>query len=99
MTQNQLSRRDLLKMTAAGAVAAALPAALTAQDKKEPLFKISLAEWSLHKALFIEPSPAPTKWAMAKLGRCNAGLRLPITPLTAAGQVVVENAMREAALL
>ena len=44
----------------------------------------------LHKALFVEPSPAPTKWALARLGRCSAGLRLPITPLTAAGQAVVE---------
>src|SRR5207237_5689009 len=25
----------------------------------------------LHKNLFIEPSPAPTKWAMAKLGLCR----------------------------
>ena len=53
----------------------------------------------LHQALFVEPSPAPTKWALARLGRCGAGLRLPITPLSAAGQAVVEAAMREAALL
>jgi 4-hydroxy-tetrahydrodipicolinate synthase len=53
----------------------------------------------LHKALFVEPSPAPAKWALARLGRCGAGLRLPITPLSTAGQAVVEKAMREAALL
>lgn len=53
----------------------------------------------LHKQLFIEPSPAPTKWAMAKLGLCGAALRLPITPLTAQGQIAVEQAMREAGLL
>jgi L-ribulose-5-phosphate 3-epimerase len=67
MNVNQLSRRDLLKMTAAGAVAAALPAvtqpaALTAQDKKEPLFKISLAEWSLNKSLF-----GRTDWKITNL--------------------------------
>jgi 4-hydroxy-tetrahydrodipicolinate synthase len=54
---------------------------------------------ALHKSLFCEPSPAPTKWALARLGRCGAGLRLPITPLTAAGQAQVEAALREAGLL
>ena len=53
----------------------------------------------LHKNLFIEPSPAATKWAMAKLGLCGAALRLPMLPLTAAGQAVVEQSMRDAGLL
>jgi 4-hydroxy-tetrahydrodipicolinate synthase len=54
---------------------------------------------ALHKNLFVEPSPAPTKWAMARLGLCGAALRLPITPLTAASQPLVEGALREAELL
>jgi 4-hydroxy-tetrahydrodipicolinate synthase len=54
---------------------------------------------SLHKHLFCEPSPAPTKWALAQLGRCGAATRLPITPLTAAGQAQVAAALREAELL
>ena len=54
---------------------------------------------SLHKNLFIEPSPAATKWAMAKLGLCGAALRLPMTPLTPAGQAVVEQSLRDAGLL
>ncbi len=53
----------------------------------------------LHKNLFVEPSPAPTKWAMARLGLCGSALRLPITPLSAAGQTLVETALREAELL
>ena len=53
----------------------------------------------LHSHLFIEPSPAPTKWAMARLGLCGAALRLPVTPLTAAGQATVEQALRDAGLL
>ena len=53
----------------------------------------------LHAKLFCEPSPAPTKWAMARLGLCGAALRLPITPLTDAGQQLVEQAMRESGLL
>lgn len=53
----------------------------------------------LHKYLFVESNPAPTKWALEKLGLCGATLRLPLTPLTPAGQALVEQAMREAALL
>ena len=53
----------------------------------------------LHRDLFLEPSPAPTKWAMAKLGLCGAALRLPITPLTDAGQARVGQALRDAGLL
>lgn len=52
----------------------------------------------LHQALFVEPSPSATKWALSRLGRCGARLRLPITPLSAAGQVVVEQALRTAGL-
>ncbi len=53
----------------------------------------------LHKHLFTEPSPAPTKWALERLGRCRNALRLPITPLTPQGQAVVEQAMRDAGLV
>ena len=52
----------------------------------------------LHQALFVEPSPAPTKWVLQRLGRCGAGLRLPITALSSAGQQVVAAAMREVGL-
>jgi len=54
---------------------------------------------SLHKQLFCEPSPAPTKWAMSRLGRCRPEVRLPITPLTPAGQALVDSALRDAGLL
>ena len=54
---------------------------------------------ALHGALFTEPSPAPTKWALSRLGRGANAMRLPITPLGAAGQARVEQAMREAGVL
>ena len=54
---------------------------------------------SLHQGLFVEPSPAPTKWALSRLGRCAPAVRLPITPLSAEGQAIVERAMRDAGLL
>ena len=50
----------------------------------------------LHRQLFCEPSPAPTKWALARLGRCTEHVRLPLMPLTAAGQSLVGDAMRSA---
>jgi 4-hydroxy-tetrahydrodipicolinate synthase len=53
----------------------------------------------LHKQLFCEPSPAPTKWALSQLVRCEPHVRLPIVPLTAAGQQAVGAALRESKLL
>ncbi|TMH14195.1 MAG: 4-hydroxy-tetrahydrodipicolinate synthase [Betaproteobacteria bacterium] len=60
---------------------------------------IHLKLLSLHKNLFIEPSPAPTKWAMKQLKLCGDALRLPITPLSAAGQAAVGQALRDASLI
>jgi 4-hydroxy-tetrahydrodipicolinate synthase len=53
----------------------------------------------LHKNLFLEPSPAPTKWAMKQLGLCGDTMRLPIIPLTPAGQTVVGQSLRDSGLL
>jgi 4-hydroxy-tetrahydrodipicolinate synthase len=60
--------------------------------------RLQLQLLSLHKALFVEASPAATKWALAQLGRCGPGIRLPIVPLSEAGQTVVRAAMRESGL-
>lgn len=72
-------------------------AALAGQAREAAAIHLKLL--ALHKALFVEPSPAPTKWAMARLGLCGDAVRLPITPLTPAGQAQVEAAMRDAGLL
>jgi 4-hydroxy-tetrahydrodipicolinate synthase len=37
----------------------------------------------LNTLLFVEPSPAPTKAALALLGRCSTDVRLPLVPATA----------------
>ncbi len=60
--------------------------------------EIHLQLLPLHQQLFCEPSPAPTKWAAAQLGLCGSTVRLPITALTAAGQALVGQAMRDAGL-
>ncbi len=60
--------------------------------------QIHLQLLPLHRQLFCEPSPAPTKWAMARLGLCANSLRLPILPLTPAGEATVEQALRDSGL-
>ena len=52
----------------------------------------------LHKQLFCEPSPAPAKWALSRQGRCTPHVRLPLLPLTEAGQAAVGQALRESGL-
>ena len=52
----------------------------------------------LHRHLFVEANPIPLKWAMARLGLCGETMRLPMTPLAAANQPVVEAALRAAGL-
>jgi 4-hydroxy-tetrahydrodipicolinate synthase len=75
----------------------ALCAAALAGDAREAA-RLQLQLMPLHRALFVEPSPAPTKWALARLGRCGPGIRLPIVPLSEAGQAAVRAAMQEAGL-
>jgi 4-hydroxy-tetrahydrodipicolinate synthase len=75
----------------------ALCAAALAGDAREAA-RLQLQLMPLHRALFVEPSPAPTKWALVRLGRCGPGIRLPIVPLTEAGQAAVQAAMQEAGL-
>jgi len=50
----------------------------------------------LHLRLFVEPNPIPTKWALAKMGRMGAGIRLPLVPLSGSAQEAVIGALREA---
>jgi sugar phosphate isomerase/epimerase len=47
-----VDRRDFLKQTAALTAGLGLGAAVPAADDKKPPFLISLAQWSLHRALF-----------------------------------------------
>jgi 4-hydroxy-tetrahydrodipicolinate synthase len=53
----------------------------------------------VHKHLFVEANPIPVKWAMARMGLAGGALRLPMTPLAAANQPVVEAALRATGLL
>jgi 4-hydroxy-tetrahydrodipicolinate synthase len=52
----------------------------------------------LHQALFVEPNPIPVKWAAQRMGLIDGGIRLPLTPLSAARHAEVEAAMRAAGI-
>jgi 4-hydroxy-tetrahydrodipicolinate synthase len=53
----------------------------------------------LHRHLFVEANPIPVKWAVARLGKIKNNLRLPLTPLSAGVQPLVEAAMRQAGII
>lgn len=49
----------------------------------------------LHRALFTDASPAPTKYALSRLGLCTEDARLPITPASEASRREVDAALAE----
>jgi 4-hydroxy-tetrahydrodipicolinate synthase len=53
----------------------------------------------LHAALFVESNPIPAKWALWRMGLIPAGIRLPLTPLSEAGQAALEPVLRRAGIL
>ena len=63
--------------------------ALTYQDRLMPL----------HRALFLEPSPAGVKYARPCSARCTAEVRLPLVRRLRAGQGEIRAAMVHAGLI
>ncbi|MEX2630176.1 MAG: 4-hydroxy-tetrahydrodipicolinate synthase [Tistlia sp.] len=53
----------------------------------------------LHLALFAEPSPQATKYALSQLGRCANELRLPLIPVAPRTEALVRDAMVHAGLV
>ncbi|MGB0087419.1 MAG: 4-hydroxy-tetrahydrodipicolinate synthase [Rhodomicrobiaceae bacterium] len=62
--------------------------ALTIHDRLMPL----------HEALFVESNPVPVKYAAERLGLCRDEVRLPLSPISEAGQRSVDEALRRAGL-
>jgi 4-hydroxy-tetrahydrodipicolinate synthase len=63
--------------------------ALELQDKLLPL----------HQNLFIETNPAPAKYALSLLGKCEETVRLPMVPLADKSKAAVRAAMVHAGLI
>lgn len=53
----------------------------------------------LHKGLFVESNPIPTKWALEQMGKIESGIRLPLTTLSRSAQVVVRNALVQSGII
>jgi 4-hydroxy-tetrahydrodipicolinate synthase len=54
---------------------------------------------ALHRDLFLEPNPIPAKWALARMGLIENGIRLPLTPLSAKHQAAVLASLSTAGVL
>ena len=54
---------------------------------------------SLHQCLFVESNPIPVKWALHEMGLIPAGIRLPMTTLSAEHHETVRQALRHAGLI
>jgi 4-hydroxy-tetrahydrodipicolinate synthase len=52
----------------------------------------------LHRQLFVEANPIPVKWAVEQMGLIKGGIRLPLTPLSAAYHEQVREAMQHAGI-
>jgi 4-hydroxy-tetrahydrodipicolinate synthase len=52
----------------------------------------------LHSKLFVEGNPIPVKWALVQMGLIEAGMRLPLVPLSASFHETVREAMRQAGI-
>ena len=50
----------------------------------------------LHLAMFVEPNPIPVKWAVARLGLMDRGIRLPLTSLSERLEAELLAAMKSA---
>lgn len=55
--------------------------------------------YPLHRALFSDASPGPTKYALARLGRMQATTRLPIVEPSAESKALVDAALDHAGIL
>lgn len=53
----------------------------------------------LHRALFLDNSPAPAKYALARLGLCEAGVRLPLAPTADAVKPAIDEALAAAGVI
>ncbi|MGL6072140.1 4-hydroxy-tetrahydrodipicolinate synthase [Craterilacuibacter sp.] len=53
----------------------------------------------LHKQLFIEPNPIPSKWALQRMGLIQSGIRLPLELMSTDSVATVEAAMQQARVI
>jgi len=52
----------------------------------------------LHRALFVDASPSPAKYALSRMGLCTEEVRLPLVPTRAEARPLIDAAMAAAGL-
>jgi 4-hydroxy-tetrahydrodipicolinate synthase len=77
-----------MRAACAAALAGDLPAARA----------IDASLQALHRDLFVEASPIPVKWAVARMGLIGGSLRLPLVDLSAVHEETILRAMRTAGI-
>jgi len=70
-----------------------------AQGERERAERIDASLSALHNALFLETSPIPVKWALARLGLIEPGVRLPLTELSERCHAALVSALHQAGAL
>ncbi len=60
--------------------------------------ELNLKLLPLHQRLFVEANPIPVKWALREMGMIEAGLRLPLAPLSARFHDAMRAALHEAGI-
>lgn len=63
-------------------------------DDRATCLRINEQLEPLHRLLFVESNPIPSKWALARMGRMQNTLRLPLLPLSAEHHAALEAALR-----
>ncbi len=69
------------------------------QGEAREALRIHERLFPLHRALFVETSPGPVKYAVSLLGHASAELRLPLCEVSDSTKEKVQSAMRSAGLL
>ena len=69
------------------------------ENKIDTVKELNLKLVDLHKALFIESSPGPVKYAASLLGLCNEDVRLPLAPIQKSSKEVIKKVMAEIGLI
>lgn len=73
--------------------------AAAARRERDEAARLDAALAGLHHALFLETNPIPVKWALARMGLIERGIRLPLTELSERYQPAVTAALREGGAL
>lgn len=73
--------------------------AAAARGEREKAERLDATLAGLHHALFLESNPIPLKWALARMGLIERGIRLPLTELAPRHHAALASALRESGVL